>query len=177
MDSGGRRPEPCATGSTALAVPAVDGEAVAERHPPITAEVRLELKGRRLVETTASLGRHRLERRVWVDSAHKQRFALVDVADARSEPLIEQHVADLRTWIGPVLDPTKNLIDIDGVNAEIGSEVIELTVASSADGDHRRSEAHRHRLSGLEHRAGEVTRLSPASTTGVEVPAPGHPEM
>ncbi len=105
------------------------------------AEVGLELLGGSFVEPAPRRLIDVGERLEWTDLAGPEHLVLVDVADTRCEPLIEQHLGNLgrRVRTG---DSLQHRIEIDVGVTKIRAEMSQTIIGRRPDLDRGSGEAH-----------------------------------
>jgi hypothetical protein len=174
------RLDPPAAAVAQLAVAAVHREASRNRggDPPGVVEVGAQLAGRLGGEGHAVVRVELVDRRERAQAAGEQHLRLVDVADARGDPLIEQEVADGGTAVGVGLHPTHDLTEVGVGLAQVGAETPETGVAVAVELaerlDHGRVEADGDPVGHLDDHPGRVRALAPALARPVQVPRARH---
>src|SRR3989442_12884649 len=104
-----------------------------------------------------------------------ERLALIDVADAGADTLLQQQLTErgcLRA-----ASAADDAIQIEWVDEDIRSEMGNRCLGIANQLHHGRGEANRHDVVKAQHRGGAPGRLAPALARSVEVPRAGHPHV
>ena len=104
-----------------------------------------------------------------------ERLALIDVADAGADALLQQQLSQRRRFRTP--GAADHLIEVEGIDQDIGAEVGDRSSGIDHQLHDRRREADRHHLIEGEHGGGASLGLAPALARPVEMPRSGHPHM
>ena len=101
-----------------------------------------------------------------------ERFALIDVADARADPLFQKQLSK-SGCLGSTGTPD-DLLEVERIDQDIRSEVRDWLSGIANQLHNGRGEADRHHILETQHRGGAPLRLAPAFANAVEVPGAGH---
>ncbi len=110
-----------------------------------------------------------------VDAVHPERLALVDVADARADPLVEQQLTERRRLRQP--SSPHDFFRVEPLRQDVWAQVFNGPAAVAHHLYDRRREEDGDRIIETEHRPRAALRLPPTLTGSVEMPGAGHPHV
>ncbi len=111
----------------------------------------------------------------WIQAVVPERLALIDVADAGTDTLLEEQFPEGgRLRAARAAD---HLINVERIDQDIGSQVGDRVSGIAHQLHNGRGEANRDDVVEAEHRGGAPLGLAPALPNSVEVPGTGHPHV
>jgi len=111
----------------------------------------------------------------WIQAKRPERFALIDVADAGADPLLEEQLP--QRGCTRVAGTAHDLIEVEGIDQDVRSQVCHWLSGVANQLHDGRGEADRHDIVETQNGGGTPLRLAPALAQPVEVPGAGHPHV